>query len=1540
MKGKKRLVSLLLCGVMLFSCLPQAVFAEEVQGSGIADGLCEHHTEHTAECGYSEGNPESSCTYVCEICNPQEGSGQEEPNPEGELQSDGNLSDSIEGEKKTNPPSNTIQGSVKNVPQRAAALPAAAQRADHQHPVCVDTGSCTDPNHDSGHGDVVWTAWESSDAMPENGGNYYLTADVFLSKTWMVPEGKNVQICLNGHAITFTEGLENWDMSEQDIDETSRSVICVPADSTLTITDCQEMGKITGGTGTFVKGLYGGVGGGYCGGGLFVEGTLNLYKGSIEENHCPMYRDDSSDEGGGGGVFVNGGTFNMYGGILTKNSAKDNGNGVFCWSGQFNMYDGSITENGREITGWRLTYMGNTGGVGILNGAKMTMSGGEISNNLASYVGGIYVNSEDGTLTLLRDAEITDHTCSRLDYGGILVIGALLDMRGGEVSGNREGAVTVLDSNMRMTGGNIQADVDGSTYGICITDLDNSDESHVSVSGGAVSCGGNKDTSDIVFEGKENSSLKLSGAPEIQSISLDRINVIELGGQLTYPSPITVKKNGGGVITSGWTEKMSGQEPESYFKSWSADYQLGVSAGELLLTAAETEHVHDDITFDHDLSTDVKGYYMSYQSITEAGAYRLTTSLSFGEENSIGNTLFIGDLNEKPVAVNLCLNGYELSRKQSGDSGPVLCVAAKAALSLYRCKNGIITGNSSENGGIFGAGVGGGIVVLEGGVLNLHGGGITKNTAELAGGGIYADNGSMINLWGGENPVVITDNTVGEDANNLYLAQGADLVIQELPAQGSKIGISMETPGLFATVAEGVNLEEAVKFFTSDDPNYGVTVTDQGLELTEKYSVPDISINYDEETLTGFEDGGSYTINGISVTVDENKTLSIKNEWLGTSISIVRKGTEDEMLDSDEKILNIPERLEAPSAPGIDYEDETLTGDGGTLQYSLDGESWKDYPEDTAVTSFEWNGQQMNLLFRTKATDHSFASKSVSLTIPARPAAPEVSYEKETVKGKEDGKITGLTKGTAYEISNDNGANWEDTEVEGTEITGLAPGNYLLRAAATERSFRSEHAQGNIDDGDDPTYTLNVTAPVFDSVIPGYTRPEAKPIKISSTGNSDASISQVTVDSEDFEIGGSGNVVTASGSIDTWTIQPKEGLDVGTYTAVITVVYNNGAKATGEVSFTVTRPSGTIYYALLFETNGGSKISAIVREAGSTIDLSEYVPVRKGYDFTGWYEDEEQNKPVTELLLDATKTIYAGWKTPDTRKEQKIYMTVPAQERDLKNGSRTTKSKDCFLKLGFAVEDKDLHLTYATSDSKVATVEDGKITYQGVGTCIITVTAKATDTCKEASLAITVTVGKPGTPTFTPSVTARTAQKAFKVTSSTVRGVDGWEVQYSVRPNFWKATTKDFPDTGTKLYRKTCTTLHSGTTYYIHVRGYQIVDGEKVYSDWSPMKSIKTKPGTPTFTPSVTARTAQKAFTVTSSTVRGVDGWEVQYSIRNDFWRATTKDFPDMGAKLYRETCTTVHSNMTYYIHVRGYQVVDGEKVYSDWSPVKIIRTR
>ncbi len=109
----------------------------------------------------------------------------------------------------------------------------------------------------------------------------------------------------------------------------------------------------------------------------------------------------------------------------------------------------------------------------------------------------------------------------------------------------------------------------------------------------------------------------------------------------------------------------------------------------------------------------------------------------------------------------------------------------------------------------------------------------------------------------------------------------------------------------------------------------------------------------------------------------------------------------------------------------------------------------------------------------------------------------------------------------------------------------------------------------------EPTYTLVVTAPSFSSVTVGYSQPEAKQITIKSTGNSDATIASVALSGTDagsFAINNdSANTgVTAGGENKTFTVNPRTGLEAGSYSAIITVTYNNGAKTSAEISFSVT----------------------------------------------------------------------------------------------------------------------------------------------------------------------------------------------------------------------------------------------------------------------------------------------------------------------------------------------------------------------------------
>ena len=272
----------------------------------------------------------------------------------------------------------------------------------------------------------------------------------------------------------------------------------------------------------------------------------------------------------------------------------------------------------------------------------------------------------------------------------------------------------------------------------------------------------------------------------------------------------------------------------------------------------------------------------------------------------------------------------------------------------------------------------------------------------------------------------------------------------------------------------------------------------------------------------------------------------------------------------------------------IHFDTETLTVEAGYEVNTTEDFTGTGIPSSGSLADYTGG----TLYIRHKADEGGApASAAVAISIPARPAAPAVQGINETVAGRNDGKITGLTVGTAYEISTDSGQNWQDAALTSTEIVGLAPGAYQVRVKGTENSFSGAVAEVAIATGAERTYTLNVAAPTFESVYTGYTQPEAKAITITSSGNSDATISSVTVSGTNFTIGGSGSTVPAGESITTWTIRPAAGLAVGTHTATITVAYDNGATATVEVSFTVIRRS-----------SGGGSSSSSRDEGPSTGD--------------------------------------------------------------------------------------------------------------------------------------------------------------------------------------------------------------------------------------------------------------------------------------------------------------------------------------------------
>ena len=925
---KKRLFAAFVSLCLIVSMLPTMAFAEAgVQYSGIvtgASGLCEHHTEHTAT--PSDAQPEEcTCKTLC-----------------------------TEEEINGDCPVCSAEGAELDMVCVGVAPVSVRSGSAHTHPVCGSSESCTDPGHGTEHADVTWTEWNETTSLPDSGGNYYLTGNVTLSETWKAPS-EETSLCLNGHSITCENSSEQG------------SVIRVPSGVTLTITDCADTpGKITGGTGTETRYNTSILSGGHFGGGIYVEGILNLYNGSIEKNHIPSYR---MRYDGGGGVFVNGkkAYFNMYGGIIQDNAAYTAGAGVLCYKSQFNMYGGEIT--GHKNPGY-------DGAVCLDEGSTMTMTGGTVAGN-TDYREQIYISKDAKLIVDGSSAVIAEES---EEYAIHAFNGGKVEIRNGSIGSE---VVILQQSELTVSGGQILK-------------IRVSRGSNMAVSGGKVSEGISLGSDDSEYWGW--GTIMLSEAPEISGITLmNPQNVITVTGQLTYLSPIPVTKSGG-VLTRGWSAYMDGAAAENYFNC--GDYELQQLNGEIHLVEPGA-HEHGGILFDKDMQSFTKA---GYHVINADSNYYLSNNYTIGDTASLDPTLFIGD-GTKEVTVNLCLNGYELTRADSPYvDGSIIVVRENATLNLYDCKStgtitggtgrtgekngntysygggilvygtlnmygGTITGNSANADGVA-EGVGGGVYVADGSAFTMYGGSIINNSAKTTGGGVaVAGDGESVPMseafgrnktitnWknsangggkmtiGNDTDIIVQDNMAGTAASNIYFPSSApNMTVSSLPAQGTQIGIRMETPGQFAAMGTGVDEAQAQTFFTSDDTIYNVLVIEDGLALGKQQNEPTIGINYQTEMLTGFVNDGSYTMNGKAVTPSADGTIAIREEWMGTTLSIVRKGDGD-TADSNAQNLLISAR---PVAPDVTAGIQKINGADASMEYSSDsGATWTAFTDET-----------------------------------------------------------------------------------------------------------------------------------------------------------------------------------------------------------------------------------------------------------------------------------------------------------------------------------------------------------------------------------------------------------------------------------------------------------------------------------------------------------------------------------------------------------------------------------------------------------------
>ena len=86
----------------------------------------------------------------------------------------------------------------------------------------------------------------------------------------------------------------------------------------------------------------------------------------------------------------------------------------------------------------------------------------------------------------------------------------------------------------------------------------------------------------------------------------------------------------------------------------------------------------------------------------------------------------------------------------------------------------------------------------------------------------------------------------------------------------------------------------------------------------------------------------------------------------------------------------------------------------------------------------------------------------------------------------------------------------------------------------------------------------------------------------------------------------------------------------------------------------------------------------------------------------------------------------------------------------------------------------------------------------------------------------------------------KAAKKAVSVEWKKVSGVKGYQIQVATDKKF-KKNKKTATVKKQKTTKVTIKKLKAKKKYYVRIRTYKTVNGKKVYSAWSKVKTVKTK---------------------------------------------------------------------------------------------------
>ena len=353
------------------------------------------------------------------------------------------------------------------------------------------------------------------------------------------------------------------------------------------------------------------------------------------------------------------------------------------------------------------------------------------------------------------------------------------------------------------------------------------------------------------------------------------------------------------------------------------------------------------------------------------------------------------------------------------------------------------------------------------------------------------------------------------------------------------------------------------------------------------------------------------TINeGETLTVPDGSSLNCNGNLTNNGTILASGGTVTGKLKGSANDIQTPSITAQPTGQtvteGTQATFSVTANDAQSYQWqqSTDsGSNWTDISDATSAsytinsTTISMSGYQYRCVVKS-ASGVSVISNAATLTVQAKPAPVSVtgvSLDKATLE-----LYTGDTATLTATVQPSNATNqnvtWQSDNanvatVEGGTVTAVGAGETDI-TVTTEDGGKTATCHVTVTQS---AYSISAdtTALNFGSVYTGYAQPAAQTVTVENTGNQTLTLTQ-PASTGSFGVGSLSKSELAPGEKATFTVQPKAGLAVGTYSEYIAVSGSEDATVTITASFTVKQYS-----------SGGGSSSSTPSVSEQTIDKIE-----------------------------------------------------------------------------------------------------------------------------------------------------------------------------------------------------------------------------------------------------------------------------------------------------------------------------------------------